>query len=315
MHIIDWHCDTILKLWRSEGKEALAENHLSIDLEKLRAGHSLAQFFAVFIDLKEHPQPFAAFHAMTDLFQQELTKNSGQISLARSMAELQANRDAGRLSAFLTLEEGGALEGRMENLYQAHERGVRLITLTWNYPNEIGYPNHEWTHQHQGLTGFGRDLVAEMNRLGMIVDVSHLSDQGFYDVAQFSDRPFVASHSNARTITGHSRNLTDEMIRLLAEKGGITGLNFCHAFLGDDPDTSRIQDMVRHIRHIVKVGGIEAMALGTDFDGIKSQLEIEHMGQIGKLLQALEQSGFTGGEIERICWRNAWRVMEDTLVS
>ena len=90
MHIIDWHCDTILKLWRSEGKEALAENHLSIDLEKLRAGHSLAQFFAVFIDLKEHPQPFAAFHAMTDLFQQELTKNSGQISLARSMAELQA---------------------------------------------------------------------------------------------------------------------------------------------------------------------------------------------------------------------------------
>lgn len=313
MHIVDWHCDTILELWRSEGKETLVKNHLSIDLDKLRAGHSLAQFFAVYVDLKEQPQPFAVFNAMTDCFQQELAKNSEQIALTRNMTQLQANRDNGCISAFLTIEEGGALEGRLENLYQAHERGVRLITLTWNYPNEIGYPNYEWTYQHQGLTVFGRDVVTEMNRMGMIVDVSHLSDQGFYDVAQLSSRPFVASHSNARTITGHSRNLTDEMIRLLAEKGGITGLNFCHAFLGDS-DTSRIEDMVRHIRHIVKVGGIEVMALGTDFDGIDPRLEIKHMGQIGKLLQALEQSGFTSGEIERICWRNAWRVMQDTLL-
>ncbi|EGO62801.1 dipeptidase [Acetonema longum] len=315
MHIIDWHCDTILKLWRSEGKAALSENHLSIDLEKLQAGHSLAQFFAVFIDLESHPQPFTAFNAMADLFQQELAQNSGRIALARSVAELKANRDSGYISAFLTIEDGGVLEGQMENLYQAYERGVRLITLTWNYPNEIGYPNHEWTHQNQGLTGFGREVAAEMNRLGMIVDVSHLSDQGFYDVAQLSSRPFVASHSNARSITGHSRNLTDEMIRLLAEKGGITGLNFCHAFLGEDPATSRIEDMVRHIRHIVNAGGIEVMALGTDFDGISSsQLEIEHMGEIDKLVQALEQSGFTSGEIEKICWRNAWRVIQDTMM-
>jgi membrane dipeptidase len=200
----------------------------------------------------------------------------------------------------------------MANLSLLYNKGVRLITLSWNYPNEIGYPNHKWQYQQEGLTDFGNDVVAEMNRLGMIIDVSHLSDQGFYDVARLSTQPFVASHSNARSVKGHLRNLTDEMIRILADHGGIAGINFSHNFLGHS-DHSRIEDMVAHIQHFRKVGGIEVAALGTDFDGIESVVEVRHIGEMAKLVDALAKASFTEDEIEKICYKNALRVIKEVL--
>jgi membrane dipeptidase len=151
-----------------------------------------------------------------------------------------------------------------------------------------------------------------MNRLGMLIDVSHLSDRGFYDVAELSKQPFVASHSNARSLTPHSRSLTDDMIKVLADHGGVIGLNFCGAFLGDS-EISRVEDMVSHILHIRQVGGTEVIALGTDFDGISPELEIEDMGQIGKLIRALERAGFTDAELDKFLWQNSLRVIQDSL--
>lgn len=310
--IIDLHCDTILKLLHSEGKGDLAANSLSVDIDKLQKAGSIAQFFALYIDLEDPINPLERCLAATDFFYQQLAAHSDRIALATNSVDLTANQAAGKISAFLTIEEGGAIKGSLANLRNFHRLGVRLMTLTWNFANEIGFPNYRYQTQDKGLTPFGQEVVTEMNRLGMIIDVSHLSDQGFYDVARLSTKPFVASHSNARIIKDHSRNLTDDMIHTLAKQGGVMGLNFAKEFLGDNP-MSRVEDMIRHLRHIYNIGGIEVMALGTDFDGISPGLEIADIGEIDKLLTALSKAGFSDDEIDKISWKNTLRVIRDTL--
>ncbi len=311
MQIIDLHCDTILHLM-DQPHSNLYCNDLSVDIEKLKMGNSLAQFFALYIDLAKQQNPLQYCLHMADTFHREIENNSQHIALAQNYQEMCLNQQAGKISAFLTIEEGGALQGRLENLRNFYRLGVRLLTLTWNYPNEIGYPNCDEKYGMQGLTDFGKQVVAEMNHLGMIIDVSHLSDQGFYDVAALSDQPFVASHSNARAIRDHKRNLTDHMIRLLAQKGGVMGINFSGNFLAGSA-WSKVEDMVRHIQHIVKVGGIDVVALGTDFDGIEYNLEIATIGEIDKLVRALSHNGFKTSDIEKFCYKNAMRVIKECL--
>ena len=312
MNIIDLHCDTIMCLMEGDKTEGLYHNSLSVDIEKLQAGKAQAQFFAMFIDLQNDGDPLVRALQMIDRFYREIEDNNQYIALARNYSELQQNQAGGKISAFLTIEEGGALKGDLANLRNFYRLGVRLITLTWNYPNEIGHPNVLPDCRERGLTSFGRDVVAEMNRLGMLIDVSHLSNQGFYDVASLTQKPFVASHSNAWAITNHPRNLTDEMIKVLAAKGGVMGINFSKNFLGSAP-VSRVEDMVSHIRHIFNVGGSEVIAIGSDFDGISPELELAHAGEMSKLVDALEKSEFSQTEIEKICWKNALRVIKDTL--
>jgi len=296
-----------------KGEQAsLRENDLSVDIRKLRAGSVMAQFFALFVDLAKTDNPLDTCLTMLDRFYRELEANKEAIQIATCWRDIMDNDAAGKISAFLTIEEGGVLGGKLSHLRNFHRLGVRLVTLTWNYPNEIGFPNAKEEYRKQGLTEFGREVVAEMNRLGMLIDVSHLSDQGFYDVASLSTRPFVASHSNARAITPHPRNLTDDMIRVLAEKGGIAGLNFAKQFLGDR-DISLVEDMVRHVRHIYKVGGVDVLAVGTDFDGIKPKQEVASSAEMDKLAQGLAKAGFNEGEIEKIFHGNALRVIRDTL--
>lgn len=312
MQIIDLHCDTISALFKCREAGGLRANQLSVDIGKLEQAGSLAQFFAMYVNLEETDHPLEECLQLIDCFYQELNGNNDKIALATCYADIENNKRLGRISAFLTIEEGEVIGGKLSNLRIFHRLGVRLMTLTWNYPNRIGFPNCRPEYQACGLTEFGRAVVAEMNQLNMIVDVSHLSDQGFYDVAACSSRPFVASHSNARSLAGHPRNLTDEMIRLLAQKGGVVGINFANRFLGDSP-VSRVEDIVRHIRHIYQVGGIDVLALGSDFDGIDPRLEIAHIGQINKLTGALKAVGFREGEIEKICNKNSMRVIQACL--
>lgn len=312
MSIIDLHCDTILKLMDDKESLGLYKNDFSVDIEKLNKAGSAAQFFALFIYLKSGRDPLEYCLEMVDKFYDEMDKNSSSIALARNYAELIKNKNEGRISAFLTIEEGGAIKGELYNLRNFYRLGVRLLTLTWNFPNEIGYPNVSEKYSKMGLTSFGKDVVYEMNRLKMIIDVSHLSDGGFYDVAKLSKKPFMASHSNSRFITNHSRNLTDDMIKLLSEKGGVMGINFAKAFLGNK-DISYVEDMILHIEHIKNVGGIDVISLGTDFDGISPELEIKNIGEIDKLIKGLNKNGFSDDEIEKILYRNALRVIKDVL--
>ncbi len=312
MKIIDLHCDTISKLMKDKNRLGLKRNHCSVDIEKLKKGKSIAQFFALYIDLKAERDPLEACLEMLDKFYEELFKNKEDIALARDYKEYIENDRRGRISAFLTVEEGGVLKGKLYHLRNLYRLGVRLLTLTWNYPNEIGYPNCKTEYREKGLTHFGEKVVYAMNRLGMIIDVSHLSDQGFYDVARLSSVPFIASHSNARSITNHTRNLTDQMIKMIANKGGVIGINFAKEFLGEG-FTSSIDDILHHIQHIYQIGGIEVLSLGTDFDGIHSKLEIQNIGEIQKLIEALKRTGFSEEAIEKIGYKNALRIIKDVL--
>lgn len=312
MNLIDLHCDTILSCMKDEERFGIEENEFSVDLNKLKKADSLAQFFALYVNLKEFEDPFMRCMKMADKFFLELEKNKEQIKIAKNYKDMIENKEQGKLSAFLTIEEGGVLKGEIDNLRSFYQLGVRLITLTWNYPNEIGFPNCEMHYRQKGLTTFGKEVVKEMNSLGMIIDVSHLSDKGFYDVARLSSKPFVASHSNARSITSHCRNLSDEMIRILADKGGVMGINFEKLFLGTEP-LSRVEEMVTHINHIKNIGGTDVIAIGTDFDGISDGLEIENIGQINKLILGLQRNHFSEVEIEKILYKNASRVIKDIL--
>ncbi len=312
MQIIDLHCDTISCLMTAGDSAGLRRNNLSIDVEKLVAGQARAEFFALYVDQEDHSDPLAYCLLMLDRFYQELAQNADTLQYAGSYEDLARAAKQQKIAAFLAVEEGGVLQGNPANLRILYRLGVRLLTLTWNYPNEIGFPNKTEAYRQAGLTDFGREVVREMNRLGMIIDVSHLSDGGFYDVARLSTKPFVASHSNARSITDHPRNLTDDMIRVIADTGGIIGLNFAAPFLGTAP-VSQISDMVRHLNHLRKTGGADVLAMGTDFDGIERKLEIDNMGEIGKLTDALRKARWTPSEIEKLFYRNALRLIKDVL--
>lgn len=312
--IIDFHCDTISALYKNPSKK-LSKNDLHIDIEKLTKAKSLAQFFALFIHWDSIPQGLTSTQYcldMLDKFYLEIEENNQLINIARNYDELMNNSNDGKISAFLTIEEGGVLENNIANLRNFYRLGVRLITLTWNYANCIGYPSSDMKYQDKGLTDFGFEVINEMNHLGMLIDVSHLSDKGFYDVANHSKAPFIASHSNCRILKNHNRNLTDEMIQVIAKKGGVVGVNFYNDFLSDNP-ISRVDDIIRHINHLKDIGGIDIVALGSDFDGINNNLEIKNISEINKLTDALIKQGFTSSEIDKITHKNAIRIIKDVL--
>ena len=312
MKLIDLHCDTVDKLMDYKDSN-LYENEFSIDIKKLKKANSLAQVFALYFDLKLYKNdPFNRFEQMADRFLKELEKNKEHILLAKNYKDILENEKNNKLSAILSIEEGAAINGKLENLNKVYDKGVRLITLTWNYENEIGYPHNMKEYRKVGLKPFGVEVVEKMNELGMIIDVSHLNDGGFYDVAKISKKPFIASHSNSRYITNHTRNLTDDMIKAIASSGGVIGINFCNFFLGNSK-ISTIDEIINHIKHIINIGGVDVIAMGTDFDGIPNKVEIEDISQMYKLQDRLLISGFKECEIEKMMYKNALRVFKEVL--
>ena len=317
MRLIDMHCDTFWLMMRTQGI-GLQKNDLCIDIEKMKAAGSMAQFFASFI----HMSGFEGGNAVEEAYQHaldmiaygkaELAKCSDSIAIARNYDELIANCDSGKMSAILTVEEGGIINGKMEYLEELYRQGIRLITLTWNYENSIGFPNsREPELMNRGLKPFGIEVVRRMNELGMLIDVSHLSDGGFWDVVRYSTKPFVASHSNARALCNHPRNLTDEMIKALAEKGGVAGVNFYPYFLHESGKAT-VEDIAEHLWHMYQVGGEDVVAFGTDFDGFdEGELDITHMGEMNLVYDAIMKRGFTHRQMEKILSGNILRVLRD----
>lgn len=308
MYSIDLHCDTASRLLYENLK--LKESICKVDIEKLKKAKAKAQVFAHFIELNIVENPYTEFINMYNNFISEIKENKDSIEIVRNLNELENVNNKGKIGAFLSIEEGEVLEGKVERVEELYNMGIRFITLTWNFKNSIGYPNAGYKYKDYGLTEKGKEIVLEMERVGIIPDCSHLSDGGFYDLIDICKKPFIATHSNARAITDHSRNLTDDMIVKLAEKGGVMGLNFCAPFLGSEKVPS-INSMIQHIKHTRNVGGIDVLALGTDFDGIGNEVEIENIGEIGRLRDALLKEGFTNSEIDKIFYRNVKRVLKE----
>ncbi len=323
MKIVDMHCDTILKIYDNGG--SLLENDFNIDLKKMLAGDYLLQNFAMFVDLKDSLDPLTKAQRLIDLYYREIDKYKDLIRPVFSYDDIISNYDKEIMSAMLTLEEGAVVNNDLAILRNYYRLGVRMITLTWNYPNGIGYPNLTSTKEyqdlyrindHDGLTDFGIEYIKEMERLGIIIDVSHLGDAGFYDVLKYTTKPFVASHSNARSVCGVARNMSDDMIRQLAKRNGVMGINFCGDFLKPSSSggaRSCVEDMVKHILYIKDLVGIDYVGLGSDFDGISQNLEIKDASMMPLLENALLEAGLTVEEIEKVFYKNVLRLYKEVL--
>lgn len=325
---IDMHCDTLWEAAVAPEVNFKTLPNAMVDLDRLKASQARAQFFALFLVNESHSEDakYLGLDAMPPAdelieilhkpFLNTLAQYPADIAWAGNYTDLCSNSAQGKISAFLTIEDGFAAFGKLENIKRFYDLGVRLISLTWNEANCFGYPNSSDPNvMSRGLTDFGKEAVAYMNELGILVDVSHLSDGGFQDVAELSKKPFVASHSNCRALSPHRRNLTDDMLRVLADHGGVAGINFGPEFLSADPSSedSRIEDMCRHLQHMVRVGGEDCAALGSDFDGIGGNLELGDCGRMQTLFQALDTYGFREGLIEKIAYRNVERVIRDAM--
>ena len=332
--VIDLHCDTIPALYHlsGEGRTAgLEKNQLQIDLNKLAEGGYLCQCFSLFTDLKtlqdRRIRPQAHVQQLISFWKAAVEAFPERILPAVTAGEILENQASGKVSAVMTVEEGGVYEGKLENLYRMYDQGVRISTVTWNYPNELGFPNpaflpgQPWEPDLQnGLTETGIAFVEEMERLGILVDLSHLNDAGIRDVFLHTRGPVIATHSNARTLCGHLRNLPDAYIRTIAERGGVIGINFYPRFVlpqalshADDmafPVSCR--DLVGHMKHLRNLGGIDCIAFGSDFDGFQGRTEAAHAGDMQRFADAMHQEGFSDSEIEKVFYRNALRVFSDT---
>lgn len=313
--IIDLHCDTILRLLDGGRLRGMEGGH--VDIPRLRRGGSLAQCFAIFVPPRAYaPEagpdgPDRYVKRAYGAFLREMAGNQEEIRQVRSLAAIEENHRQGRLSAVLTIEDAVSLDGRLERLNDYAGMGVRMASLVWNNENSLACPNSPDPARHAlGLKPFGKEAVARMEELGIAVDVSHLSEGGFWDVVKIGRKPFIASHSCARALRDHPRNLTDEQLRAVADRGGVVGVNFMSLFLHpvDSPEENftSAEDIARHLLHMKKVAGADILALGSDFDGIDSRLEFGDAGGMEALARALGE-WFSDGELEAICWKNAWR--------
>lgn len=316
MHgMFDLHCDTMLRLVDGGRLRGMEGGH--IDLPRLRRGGSLAQCFAIFVPPTAYaPQagpdgPDRYVKRAYGAFLREMAANEGDIRQARSLAEIEENHRSGRLSAVLTVEDAVSLDGKLERLDGYAGMGVKMAALIWNHENSLGYPNSPDPDRHAlGLKPFGLEAVERMEELGIAVDVSHLSEGGFWDVVRVGKKPFVASHSCARALRDHPRNLTDDQLRAIADRGGVVGINFSAEFLHDkggaERDLTTSEDVARHLLHMKKTAGLDILALGSDFDGINSRFSFGDFGGMEELARELGR-WFSDGELEAICWKNAWR--------
>lgn len=314
---IDMHCDT-LHLTAKGGTDALRKNDGMLDFERMNAAGQMAQFFAIFFPPKKwikHSDE-DLYITLRDNYRAALSANSDIILPALCAGDIEKNYSQGKMSAVLTIEDGRIVDGKIENLIRLHTDGVRAVALTWNGENCFGYPNSDNREEMVlGLKPFGLEAVEIMNELGVLIDVSHLSDGGFWDVAKVSKKPFIATHSNARALCPHRRNLTDEMLKTLADCGGVTGLNFCADFLPKDlaSPESTAKLLADHAMHIMNVGGEDVIALGSDFDGIDKNVEVCEPTKMHLIFDELQKRGVTSRQLEKLASKNILRVMHDSI--
>jgi len=299
------------------------------DLARLKEGGVGAVFFAAYVGPEYALSRTSAVRAlqMIDTIRNDIVaRYPNEFVLAQSAQDLEVAHKRGRIAALMGIEGGHAIEDSLRLLRDFYALGVRYMTLTHtntnNWADSSGDMDKAEIKHHNGLTSFGREVLTEMNRLGMIVDISHVSDKAFWDALEASRAPIFASHSSCRAICNVARNMTDEMIVAMAKKGGVIQINFNSAFLSQkSADADRLaelaksppatlEDAVAHISHVVKIAGIEAVGIGSDFDGVKSvPTGLEDVSKFPNLTRALLEEGYSASDIRKIYGGNTLRLM------
>lgn len=305
--VVDLHCDTVLRWYARKGSLRASGREGHVDLPKLRAGGVGVQVFAVYAAPRFAPdRSHRRARALLAALRAQIAVHRSQIGVATTVADIRRLRRAGQVAAVLSIENGDAIEDDIDLLGEFYEAGIRMMSLTWNPSNRLADGAME--HRHGGLTSFGRQVVRRMQDIGMIIDVSHLSEKSFWDVHGVTRGPLVASHSDAAAIEPHPRNLSDAQIRALADRGGVIGINFYTGFLGQ-PTVERV---AVHIDHMVRRGGVECVAMGSDFDGISSAPRgLENASKFPAIGRVLARRGYSPGQIGRIMGGNALRVFRE----
>lgn len=309
--IIDSHCDTLTALQSQERRLAVASRRGHVDLPRLMAANVKVQYFAAFIEPQYYARPLQRLLELIDRFEQELQENAGTLRLICSRSDLEQVLAGDEVGGLLTVEGGECLEDSLAVLRQLYRLGVRSITLTWNHRNRLADGVLE-ARTGGGLTNFGVQVVQEMNRLGMLVDLAHISEAGFWQALEVSSQPVLVSHANSRAVCDHPRNLSDHQIRALAAAGGVLGLCFYPPFVhSETPDLERLLD---HAVHIASTGGVECLGLGSDFDGIETVLPgLEDVTGLPVLTEGLLDRGFSASEVEKILGGNHLRLLRQVL--
>lgn len=306
------------------------------DIARLRAGGVGAVFFAAYVDSKYAKDHTAAHRAldMIDTVRHDIVSaNPSVFTFATTAAEIEAAHRQGKIAALIGLEGGHGIEDDPRILRDFYALGVRYMTLTHtntnNWADSSGDIEDHNVKHHGGLTSFGREIVAEMNRLGMMVDISHVADKTFYDVIEYSKAPPIASHSSCRALANVPRNMTDEMIVALAKKGGVIQINFNCGFLSQKSADeyaaqkkrgvkesaqkefpATLEDVVDHIEHVIKIAGIGAVGIGSDFDGVTcTPIGLDDVSKFPALTRALLEKGHSPDDIRKIYGGNTLRLM------
>lgn len=324
MKVADMHSDTIyqlLKMRREGNAEGLFQNTLHMDLQKMKQGDYLIQNFALFVEQGDCDDPYEEAKAEYAVFADEMQKNKDFISQVFCYEDILKNKEAGKLSAVLTLEEGEICQGSIEKLEKFYRYGARMMALAWNFDNSLTTSNakgvppipRNYSGSREGLTETGIEFVERMEELGMIPDVSHMSDEGIEDMLQLAKKPFVASHSNARSLCPHQRNLTDDFLKRMGEKGCVIGANFFSKFLREGAEFTETEWIADHILYMVNIAGIESVGLGSDFDGIGCGLELGNCCNMQMLADALAKRGMNTEQIECVFYKNVLRLYRELL--
>jgi membrane dipeptidase len=319
--VADLHCDALYMVLRGRKDLVTRSNSFEVDIPRLKQGGVNVQVFAIFVDPKTKGYYHYVMRAI-DTLKAICQTDSADIELAKSPGDVRRIVRAGKIAAILAIEGGHALTetrsadtvhlsaGCLQRLREYYDAGVRMLTVTHNNTNEFADAALDSTSRpHNGLSPSGKELIKEANRLGMIIDVSHASEKTFRDIVEASTAPIIASHSNARAICDHPRNLTDEQIKAIAQNGGVVGINFHSSFLRSDKQRAAIEDIVSHIDHIIKLVGDDCLALGSDFDGmIKPPKDLKDVSQLPELTKALITRGYSEATIKKILGENFLRV-------
>ena len=308
--LVDAHCDTI--------KNAYKDN-LYIDNAKLKfniteAKTPMLQMMAIYISPEEAEEGFEIATNIIRKFEKELNKFKDKVAKVKDYKDIQSLEKTNRIGLMLTAENGSIINGNLNNVDCLYDKGVRVMSITWNYNNDLGTGALETIDN--GLTSLGEKYIEKLNDKNIIVDVSHSSEKTFWDTANISKKPIVATHSCVYNICNHPRNLRDEQIKRIAKKGGIIGIPFCSPFLRDN-GKANVKDVVKHIKYIRDLVGVDYVGLGSDFDGVEDEdllTDITRVKDIEILEQELKKQNFSSVETEKIMGDNWIKFFRKTLV-
>jgi membrane dipeptidase len=306
--IFDAHCDTILAAL--DTNQNLYENNCHIDFKRLSLNHHI-QVFAAFVDkVNDLKKPYLRANELIDFYHKQISEYSDFISHCNSFDDIKNTVARNKIASLLSIEGGEALDGKIKNIEHFYKKGVRILTLCWNYKNELC--DGIGVESGKGLTYFGINVLEKMNELGMLADVSHISEAGFWDVITLAKHPITASHSNAYSLMPNNRNLNDEQIKAIISNNGCIGINFYTQFLSKD--NCNISTILKHIEYILALGGENNIGFGSDFDGMSMlPCEISGVEDFFRIIDAMQKIGYSDELIKKICYGNFLRLIKDVL--